>query len=78
MMVDLLMAVLETGEPPQAVQQTSTFPLSTWMSRPERRSTDVAVKRGRAKKLFDLWKIGSVDGSTYRLPHDYVAPEETL
>ncbi|HEY0070735.1 MAG TPA: formyltransferase family protein [Chloroflexia bacterium] len=74
MMVDIVARLLESGEPPGAVEQSEKYPLSTWLTPAERLAVDEQVKRGRARELFELWRPATTGGERYALPPDFQFP----
>ncbi len=75
MMVDVVVEQLLHGNVPAAVQQTTKFPMCSWMSAEERVGVDEQVRAGRAKQLFEGWRPAGIDSEKCQLPADY-QPEE--
>jgi folate-dependent phosphoribosylglycinamide formyltransferase PurN len=74
MLVDVVADVTTDGSAPEAVPQEETFPVSRRLSWSERQAFDRAARAGRARELFDSWKVYTIDGEHYRLPARFDVP----
>jgi methionyl-tRNA formyltransferase len=75
LMVDVVVEQLLHGDVPAAMQQTTKFPMCSWMSAQERLDIDEQIRAGRAKQLFEGWRPACTGGDKCHLPADYQTEE---
>jgi methionyl-tRNA formyltransferase len=74
MAADMIAEAVRTGSVPSSAAQDAVHPLCRRLSSSERERLEQMVIRGDAEELFNAWREETVDGTVYRLPHDYQPP----
>jgi folate-dependent phosphoribosylglycinamide formyltransferase PurN len=75
-LADVVAGVVESGEPPIAVEQNVRYPLLRWYEAKKRKRLDVLARSRRPQELFERWKPLCVNQETWTLPREPFEPPE--
>ena len=74
LMADVVAKIVAEGKIPASIKQAQHFPPCHWLTSDQRMQVDKEIASGKAKKLYESWRVKIPHSSDGSLPVDFEAP----